>query len=554
MPDARRSAEAVDTIGEVIRAARAGRFSIEELAAASGVSAGLISQTERGLGNPSVVTLTKLAYALGLSMSSFFATPGSDGVVVRADARNRLVMPLSELVYELLTPTVHGRLGMVRTTVAPSFCNRDEPFQHPGEECVHLLRGSLRASRWRRALPPRRRGFGDLRLRAPALVAERVRRLASRTHRRHDATLVLMTRRHRNDDDEADRAHPEVLIADREVSERMDLARLLRRQGLEVRCGTPFASTETEMLAQIAGVDVVTVGLGRVSSAVIAAGAPRLRLVVKCGIGTDNIDIVAARDSGVRVLRTSGVNFYGVAEYVVGGVIALLRRVRTLDAAVRAGQWNSVRNEVAGLLPTLQGATLGIIGFGAIGRALADLAQAHGMRVVVFDPYAKVEPPIVAAPLPQLLGQSDVVSVHAMLTSETQGLIGRAQIAQMKPSAILVNTSRGPIVDDLAVADALHRRELGGALLDVFTTEPPSSDHPILTAPNCILTPHLAGCTRQGYEEIGARAAQLRDGLPPWSPGTAERRGGLDVERRGWLGVPAGMAWAHSARDPSHLH
>lgn len=133
----------VAALGRVIRTTRRGRFSLDELAEKSGVSAGLISQIERGLGNPSVMTLTKLAYALDLSIGSFFNQSRPDGAVVRRDARRKLLMPHADLIYELLTPTLQGRLGMVRTTVAPRFCNEEQPFHHDGEECVHLLHGTL---------------------------------------------------------------------------------------------------------------------------------------------------------------------------------------------------------------------------------------------------------------------------------------------------------------------------------------------------------------------------------------------------------------------------
>ncbi len=300
-----------------------------------------------------------------------------------------------------------------------------------------------------------------------------------------------------------------MVIADREVWERMGIERQLSASNLSIRRGTAFASSETAMIAMATDAHVLAVGLGPVTARVLQT-ASSLELVVKCGIGTDNIDLQEATRRKIRVVRTSGVNFGGVAEYVIGSCISYYRRLARLDSAVRAGQWAEAREAWAGNLASLSGKSLGMIGYGAIGRQLAHLAAAHGMDVMAFDPYATSEGDSVRmVPLEQLLAEADIVSVHAVLSNETRGLIGEPQLALMKPTAILVNTARGPIVQQEALVDALRRGTIAGALLDVLETEPPLPESAILAAPNCLLSPHVAGCTADGYLEIGRRAAEL---------------------------------------------
>lgn len=302
-------------------------------------------------------------------------------------------------------------------------------------------------------------------------------------------------------------------MADTEASERMGLTRRLAAIPIAtVRVGSDFSTSEDRLVELVGDADVLAVALGRVSARVIAR-APNLRLIVKCGIGTENIDVNAALAREIGVARTSGINFGGVAEFVIGACINFYRQFGSLDHAVRAGSWASSRVEWAGRLPTLAGKRIGIIGFGAIGREVARLAHAHGMSVLTSDPYLSAADCAAAGAtqvdLNELLQNSDIVSVHVLLTKETRGLLDASRLALLPAHAVLVNTSRGGIVDEVALARRLETGRLAGAILDVLEREPPPVGHPLLRLPNCLLSPHVAGCTTAGYEEIGERATAI---------------------------------------------
>lgn len=313
-----------------------------------------------------------------------------------------------------------------------------------------------------------------------------------------------------------------VYIPDLEASDRMGLAEKLRAvPNIQLRIGNFFRADANHLVDTVADAEVLCVALGRVTREVIEA-APRLRLIVKCGIGTDNIDVVAANSRGVDVVRTAGVNFEGVAEFVIGVCIAYYRQLVKFDGAVRLGAWDELRRQSAGLLPGLAGRTIGIVGVGAIGRELARLALAHRMNVLGCDPFihwAALEAMGVAsASLDDVLTEADIVSLHVVLTESTRHLISGPELSRMKSTALLVNTSRGPIVDEKALVDALRSRSIGGALLDVYEIEPPVAASPLFEFDNCVLSPHLAGCTDRGYVEIGSRAAGLVEACLNGSP------------------------------------
>lgn len=301
-------------------------------------------------------------------------------------------------------------------------------------------------------------------------------------------------------------------IPDTEASERMDMAGRYAALGLDVRLGDRFSTPAAEMAAEVGDAEIVAVALGRVSAEVIAA-APELRLVVKCGIGTENVDLDAARARGIGVLRTAGVNFRGAAEYVIAVALQHGRRLVELDRAVRERRWVESRLQWSGLLGSLTGKTIGIVGLGAIGREVARLATAHGMTVLAVDPFLDEASAAAAGArlvaLEELLPAADVVSVHVVLDESTHHLFGAAQFAAMKPTALYVNAARGGVTDTAALAEALRSGTIAHAAVDVLEQEPPSDDQPLLSLPNVTLTPHLAGCTDHGFGEIGAKAAEL---------------------------------------------
>ncbi len=296
---------------------------------------------------------------------------------------------------------------------------------------------------------------------------------------------------------------PVVFVPDLEAWERMGVARGFQAAGIAARAGSSFRIDERALIDQIDGVRVLVVALAPVTARVIAK-AGTLGLIAKAGIGTDNIDLAAARRRGIRVTRTPAVNVDGVVEYTIGAMVALAREFVRMDAAVRRGEWTGLRQAHSGLQPDLRGETLGIIGLGGIGRRLADLAAALGMTALACDPLVAAESTSVPlVPMESVLERARFVSVNALLSDETYHLIGEPELRRMRRDGYLVNSARGPIVDTSALARALEEGWIAGAAIDVHEDEPPPADHPLLRAPNCILTPHLAGATAGGYANIG---------------------------------------------------
>jgi D-3-phosphoglycerate dehydrogenase / 2-oxoglutarate reductase len=303
-----------------------------------------------------------------------------------------------------------------------------------------------------------------------------------------------------------------VYVADREAAERMGVAGQLRDRGFAVSVGSEFATGADVCAAEVGEARAICSALSQISAGVMDA-APNLELIVKSGIGVDNIDVAAARERGLPVLRAGGVNSDGPAEWVIGAAIALLRRFDEFDAAIRRGEWSELRAASSGLLPALTGRTLGIAGLGSIGARLAALGRAHGMEVIAFDPFLSPEAALAAGARlverDQLFREADVLSLNVVLTEQTRHFVSTAELELMRPQAILLNCSRGPVVDQAALAAALSAGRIAGAAIDVFEAEPPERDNPLFELPNVLLTPHLGGCTDYGYHEIGEMAADL---------------------------------------------
>ncbi|GAA5136213.1 hydroxyacid dehydrogenase [Pseudonocardia adelaidensis] len=271
---------------------------------------------------------------------------------------------------------------------------------------------------------------------------------------------------------------------------------------------------------EVAGrVDAVLLRSARMDRARIEA-APRLRIIARHGAGYDTVDLAAARERGVAVTVTADANAVSVAEHAFALVLAVVRRVATADAAVRAGRWDEARRAAVGL--ELDGKVLGLVGFGKIGRRVARMAAAFDMTVLATDPAADAgaarELDVRLVPLPELLAASDVVSLHVPLLPATCGLIDARALAGVRPGAVLVNTSRGGLVDEAALADALDRGLLSGAGLDVFDEEPLAAGSPLLRA-DVTLTPHCGGQTVEAMRRVGLQAADsvvaCARGLPP---------------------------------------
>jgi D-3-phosphoglycerate dehydrogenase len=222
--------------------------------------------------------------------------------------------------------------------------------------------------------------------------------------------------------------------------------------------------------------------------------SPSMKLLTIWGTGTDNIDLTAAERHGVTVTNTPGVSAISIAEHTLMLMLTVARRVIGLHQAVTAGQWPR------GQAIQMHGKTVGVIGLGAIGRQFARIAQGIGMRVVAWTMHPNPALGFELVSLEQLYRVSDVVSMHLRQSPETIGFIGRTQFEMMKPTAILVNTARGPIIDEAAMIEALRTRRIAGAGLDVFDVEPLPGGHPLTTLDNVVLTPHCAGITPEVLE------------------------------------------------------
>jgi len=236
---------------------------------------------------------------------------------------------------------------------------------------------------------------------------------------------------------------------------------------------------------------------------------PRLTVVGRLGTGLDNIDVGALRARGITLVTGRGANAISVAEWVIGYLFMVMKTYREADASVRQGRWD---RHLGG--HELAGRTMGIVGMGDIGRRVARRVRALGLKVVACDPRLGPHDDLIedgtltVLPLPGLLEQADFVSVHVPLTPATRGLIGREEFARMKEGAYLIQTSRGGVVDEEALARALASGHLAGSLVDVLECEPPANGHPLLSQPNCVLTPHVAGLTVEARERVDTSVAR----------------------------------------------
>jgi D-3-phosphoglycerate dehydrogenase / 2-oxoglutarate reductase len=300
-------------------------------------------------------------------------------------------------------------------------------------------------------------------------------------------------------------------------AERAELARVGAR--LEAR---PCRS-QADLLEAVTDADAVLNTIVPITPAVIAA-MTRCRVIVRSGIGVDNVDVAAASAAGIVVANVPDASVEEVSNHALALLVACSRKIVLLDRSLRAGTWSRALFPPMG---TLYGQTLGLVGFGRIARALAAKAQALSMRIIATDPLlppedirrANAEP----ASLERLLAESDFLSLHVPLTPETHHLIGTAQLRSMKPSAYLINTARGPLVDEAALAAALQAGTIAGAGLDVFEQEPLAADSPLLGLDNVVITPHAAAYSDAGIRELrrrtGEAAADVLRGL--WPRGVA---------------------------------
>jgi phosphoglycerate dehydrogenase-like enzyme len=274
----------------------------------------------------------------------------------------------------------------------------------------------------------------------------------------------------------------------------------LRAAGLEVRLEPKRGERTPEQLAaMLHGVFGAIVSTDPFTAAVLA-DAPDLRVIARVGVGYDSIDVGAASAHGVLVATTPGSNEQVVADHTIGLMLALLRRIPELERDVRRGGWHRTGRYTP---RQLSGSTVGLMGCGSIGRLVAARLAGFGVELLIHDPALGDE----SSPLDELLGRSHVVSLHCPLLPSTRHLINAETLRLMRPEAVLVNTARGPIVEEAALVEALRSGVIAGAALDVFEVEPPG-ESPLLAMDNVVVSPHVAGISTVSVAEMTRRATQ----------------------------------------------
>ena len=260
-----------------------------------------------------------------------------------------------------------------------------------------------------------------------------------------------------------------------------------------------FQGTPEQVVAAAAGARILVTHVAPVSRGILRA-LPDLQMIAVARGGPVNVDVAAVRERGIRLVNTPGRNASAVAEFTVGAIIAETRNIARGHAALVRGTWRGELYRADVQRKELSAMTVGIVGYSAIGTRVAALLRGFGSRILVTDPYTGLTPEDIRygarmVPLDELLSRSDVVTLHARLTPETRGMIDADALARMKPGAVLINTARGPMVDEHALHDALARGHLSGAVLDTFDIEPLPAESPLLRLDSVTVTPHIAGAS-----------------------------------------------------------
>lgn len=297
---------------------------------------------------------------------------------------------------------------------------------------------------------------------------------------------------------------PKVLFLTSLSAEIVPLLTQYAPAGFEVNVQPP-SLPEAEQQALLAEADFLILFPSRIAEPVLRAGR-KLKLIQLVSVGFDSMDLPLCRELGITVANNGGTNAIDVAEHTLAMILATYRRFLAFDQHVRA---NRGRAHDSGLTTyTIHGKTVGIVGLGQIGQRVAGLLRPFGAELLYYDPYPPTaererELGVRRVSLEELLQQSDIVTLHVPLFPETRGLIGRRELAMMKPTALLVNTCRGPVVDEAALTEALAGGRIRGAALDVLEKEPPDPDNPLLKLENVLFTPHTAGVTYDTWPRRG---------------------------------------------------
>jgi D-3-phosphoglycerate dehydrogenase len=291
------------------------------------------------------------------------------------------------------------------------------------------------------------------------------------------------------------------------------VAEPLAKQGLEIlrahhEVDEKIGLSPEELAAIIGEYDALLVRSQVKVTADILAHATRMVVIGRAGVGVDNVDLEAATKAGIVVVNAPTGNTISAAEQTIALMLALARKTAAADASMRRGEWK--RSSFTGV--ELRGRTLGIIGLGKIGQAVADRARGLEMNVIGYDPFVTAEQAalhgVTLADVDKIIETADVITVHVPLNKATRGIINADNIGKLKPGVMLVNVARGGVYDEAAVAQALTDGKIAGAAFDVYESEPPAADNPLLTAPNTILTPHLGALTAEAQLRVAEEACE----------------------------------------------
>lgn len=298
---------------------------------------------------------------------------------------------------------------------------------------------------------------------------------------------------------------PTVLIPDNVDQKAIDL--LGKYDRLTVIA--PGKLSQDELIAQIGEADALIIRSGVKITAEVFASAPNLKAIARAGVGVDNIDLDAATQHGVIVMNTPGGNTISTAEHTFGLMLSLARHIPQGNSSLKAGRWD--RKKYVGV--ELKGKTLGVLGFGRIGQAIASRAIAFEMEVIAYDPFLGddifTDLNVERVDLDELYARADFITLHAPATEDTEGMINSESIAKMKDGVRIVNAARGALINDVDLANGVESGKVAGVALDVYVEEPPSADHPLLGFDNVIDTPHLAASTSDAQITVAVEAAEL---------------------------------------------
>ena len=277
----------------------------------------------------------------------------------------------------------------------------------------------------------------------------------------------------------------------------------------ELTVTAPGNMTREETLARIANANALVIRSSTTADAELIAAAPELKVIARAGVGVDNVDLDAATEHGVVVMNTPDGNTISTAEFTIGLMLSIARFIPNGYASLRDGRWD--RKAFTGV--ELRGKTLGIVGFGRIGRAVAQRALAFEMKVIAYDPYMDIKAAnqlgVEVVDLTTLYAEADFITLHSVITDETREMINADSLNRMKAGVRLINAARGALINEHDLATAIKNGHVAGAALDVYQQEPPPADNPLIGLTNVIHTPHLAASTSDAQVNVGIDAAQL---------------------------------------------